>query len=54
MRVEIVKNSEVGELEKEINNILKNINSNDFIDIKFNSFRSGNYTIMHTAMIVLK
>ena len=54
MRVEIVKNSEVGELEKEVNNILKKINSDDFIDIKFNSFRSGNYTIMHTVMIVLK
>ena len=54
MRVELVKNSEVGELEKEVNNILKNINSNDLIDIKFNSFRSGNYTIMYTAMIVLK
>ena len=53
MKVKIITSYDAYEFEKSINNLLRNYNSSDIIDIKFSTVKTT-YNTAHTAMIIIK
>ena len=54
MRVEIVESHDICILKDNVNNILKNVKRDNLVDIKYSTTKHGNFSVIYSAMIILK
>lgn len=54
MKVQLFEKGSAKSLENEINNFLSKCKPEDIVEIQYKPVRDSEYTMTHTAMIILK